>query len=166
MEIPIIGRFFKGKPPAPVDNLAWVEDELRTGREPHPPLVDRETVRHRISESLASPVGAEEIKEATQDLLEELLRDSHIFSEEPKFLREGTKVVIGGVGAHVAYARVARMIPDDAGSITSTRDDPSGQALVIRGGSFGLGIPPNNANRPDTLEILRRIAPNVTFKED
>lgn len=162
-EIPIIGRFFRGKrrPNPPV----WEEDDSNL-IQTQAPRVDRKTVMDRISSGNSiSGVKEGEMRTATQDLLEELLEDQITRGQGRKFLREGGKVVIGGVNSHVAYARAAEMIPEDAGSIEADTIDGV-RVLMIKGGSFGLGIPDKNANRPETMRLLRETAPNIDFKED
>lgn len=50
---------------------------------------------------------------------------------------------------------------DDAGML----GQDASKKLVIGGSSGSLGIPHGNSNRPATLDILRKIAPDIEISE-
>jgi len=67
---------------------------------------------------------------------------------------------------HIDLAGLSGMLhPDDAGLIDRDSKRIKEGILLIQEGSDTLAIPAGNINRPETLEILKKIAPEVKIEE-
>lgn len=185
MEIPIIGRFFKGNKanaevpqslPKDIQAVSTPPEIVPPVSETTAPDIDREhitrTIREHKSWVRSDPQEKEfvekaksALKEATPELLEEMARTVDPDKRKPNLLREGDRIIIGWKGAHMHCALAANMTPEDAGTIMKDPDRPTEPILLVMDGSGGFHIVPGNRNRPKTLEVLRQMAPNVIFEE-
>lgn len=95
---------------------------------------------------------------ATAELLEELVHTEYPYNTR-KFVRQGDRIVLARYGEHARIAWREQMeTPDDAGRIAR---DPRIERLLVEGDSVSLRINRDNPHRPDTITLLRKIAPSI-----
>ena len=103
---------------------------------------------------------------ATAELLQALIRSPELLPwGKLKFVREGNRVVmnLGGI-AHKDIARQGGLRGvSDAGEIR--KDEKEEERLLVTGDSVSLRIERNNKNRPDTVKVLRKIAPKIKIEQ-
>lgn len=105
-----------------------------------------------------------DVTPVTAELLEELVHTDPSNELPRKFVRQGEKVLLASYGEHARIAKTGDMqAPDDAGIITR---DKHIERLIVGGDSLSLRINRGNPNRPETIEVLKKIAPGIEILDE
>ncbi len=158
MELPGLGRLFSRN-----------KGETQSHTPQRPPVDKTEISRRIVAKFGYRTPGTEDqiMKDASAQDFEYLATTTRIRDASRKFVREGDRIVLGNLMAnHIDLAGLSGMLhPDDAGLIDRDSKRIKEGILLIQEGSDTLAIPAGNINRPETLEILKKIAPEVKIEE-